>query len=313
MLSIATLLVISVASFFEGLLITASAVQQQERLLHRLQVEAGEPIVITDIKVSGKAISFDQKFVAGDDWMRSLVFTVKNRSDKRILFVSLGLRFPRPPGSQDKISISDIPYGNDELLTRSPTPVEQLVGIAPGQTVDMQLTPQRFDDLRLFLSATGYSPITDRVNLTIQEVIFEDDTMWSGGQYHRRDPKDPRNRIDPESPVAKARVYLTSMVRRAADRIKSARRPPNTGLEPLTGRLAVFSPTQIEKLFSHRTNRAASPSDSGCYTFTAIFPIAELKATFAVTVRPVFLRNLASITQPVPRHSAQAVAVGTTA
>jgi len=241
MLSIATLLVISVASFFESSLITASAVQQQERLLHRLQVEAGEPIVITDIKVSGKTISFDEKFVAGDDWMKSLVFTVKNRSDKRILFVSLGLRFPRPPSSQEQISISDIPYGNEELLARSPTPDERLVGIAPGQTADIQLTPQRFDNLRQFLAATGYPSITDRVDLTIQEVIFEDDTMWSGGRYHRRDPKDPRNRIAPESPIAKARVYLTSMVRRSADRIKSARRP-NTGLESLTGRLAIFSP-----------------------------------------------------------------------
>ena len=255
MLSIATLLVMSVATFFEDSLIAVSAVQQQERLLHRLPVEQGEPIVIIDIKVNSQNVSFDEKFVAGDDWMKGLVFTVKNRSDKRILFVSLGLRFPRPPGSQDKISISDIPYGNDELLARSPTPDERLVGIAPGQTVDMQLTPQRFDDVRQFLAATGYPSSTDRVDLKIQEVIFEDDTMWSGGRYHRRDPKDPRNRIAPESPVAKARVYLTSMVRRSADRIKSARRP-NTGLESLTGRLAIFSPTQVEKLFSHRTNRA---------------------------------------------------------
>ena len=249
-------LVISAAAFFGRSMYAVSAVQQQpERVLHRLAVEPGEPIVITDIKVNGQNVSFDEKFVAGDDWMKGLVFTVKNRSDKRILFVSLGLRFPRPPGSQDKISISDIPYGNDELLARSPTPDERLVGIAPGQTVDMQLTPQRFDDVRQFLAATGYPSSTDRVDLKIQEVIFEDDTMWSGGRYHRRDPKDPRNRIAPESPVAKARVYLTSMVRRSADRIKSARRP-NTGLESLTGRLAIFSPTQVEKLFSHRTNRA---------------------------------------------------------
>jgi hypothetical protein len=272
MLTIVTLLLITVATFLEGSLVTVSAVQQQERLLHRVSVERSEPIVITDIKVNSKNVLFDEKFAAGDDWLKGLVFTVKNRSDKRILFVSLGLRFPRPPGSQDKISISDIPYGNEELLARRPTPVEQLAGIAPGQSVDMQLTPQGFDDLRLFLSATGYSPITDRVDLTIQQVIFEDDTMWSGGQYHRRDLKDPRSWSSLESRVAKTRVYLTSMVRRSAERIKSARRPPNTGLEPLTGRLAIFSPTQIEKLFSHRTNRAASPTESGCYTFIGMNP-----------------------------------------
>jgi hypothetical protein len=271
MLGTATLLVISVASFFEDSLIAVSAVQKPERLLHRLQVEPGEPIVITDIKVNSQNVSFDEKFAAGDDWMKGLVFTVKNRSDKRILFVALGLRFPRPPSSQDKISISDIPYGNEELLARLPTPGERLVGIAPGQTVDIQLTPQRFDDLRQFLAATGYPSIADRVDLTINEVIFEDDTMWSGGRYRRRDPKDPRSWSKLESRETKTRVYLTSMVRRSADRIKSARRPTNRGLESLTGRLANFSPTQIEKLFSHRNTRAASPIDeTGCFEYVPI-------------------------------------------
>lgn len=265
-------LVISAAAFLGRSMYAVGAVQEQpERVLRRLPVEPGEPIVIADIKVNSQNVSFDEKFVAGDDWMKSLVFTVKNRSDKRILFTSLSLRFPRSPSSQEKISISDISYGNEELLARSPTPDERLVGIAPGQTVDMQLTPQRFDDLRQFLAATGYPSSIDRVDLKIQEVIFEDDTMWSGGRYHRRDPKDPRSWSSLESRVAKTGVYLTSMVRRSADRITSARRP-NTGLESLTGRLAIFSPTQVEKLFSHRTNRAVSPSDSGCYTFTAIHP-----------------------------------------
>src|SRR5712671_879044 len=141
LLSVATLLVICVATVFGGSLTVVSAVQQPERLLHRLPVERGEPIVITDIKVNGQRVSFDEKFVGDDDWLKSVVFSVKNRSDKPILLVSLWLQFPRPPGSSEKISLGDVFYGNPELLTRKPTSQERSIGIVPGQTQDIQLTP----------------------------------------------------------------------------------------------------------------------------------------------------------------------------
>jgi hypothetical protein len=191
MVSIITSLVLSlVTSVFADSSYTGSAVQQnRERLLHRLRVEGPEvePIVITDIKVNEQSVSFDTKFSANDDWMKSLTFSVKNRSDKLILLASLWLRFPRPPGSSDIESISHMSYGNDELVARKPTSEERLVGLAPGQTVDIHFTAEAFQYLPIFLSATGYPPSIQKVNFEIFELLFEDDTMWNQGDLLKRD------------------------------------------------------------------------------------------------------------------------------
>jgi len=246
-LSIASL-AIGAVSFFGHTLYPVNAVQGQERLLHRLPVEDSEPIVITDIKVNGQPVSFDQKFVGGDDWMKGLVFTIKNRSDKLILCFALGLRFPRPAGSPEPISISELSYGNDELIARLPTRAERLIGIAPGQTANVQLTLQGFNDLQQFLAATGYSSIIDRVDLKISEVIFEDDIMWLGGRYLRRDPKTPSVWDKSAKIVTKPPVYLASMMRRSAYRVMNARVPGKSQVDRFQDRFAVLSPSPYRNL-----------------------------------------------------------------
>lgn len=188
--SIAISLLIAAPTFSTNSLQTVSAApEHQERLLHRLRIEGPEvePLVITDIKVNGQSISFDKKFGADDDWMKSLVFSVKNRSDRLILFASLWLRFTTPEGSSQKRSIAHMHYGNDELVARKPTSQERLIGIAASETVDIHFTPEEAEDLPIFLSATGQSPNVEKAGLEIGEVLFEDDTMWNRGVLHKRD------------------------------------------------------------------------------------------------------------------------------
>jgi len=187
-LSTATSLMITAATFLPASLYAVSALpQQQERLIKRLSLEKDEPIVILQMRVRDRPVFSGEKFAADDDWLKHLVITVSNVSNQRILFISIRLQFPRPPGSQEKLSISDIPYGNRALETRPPTEAERLVGLAPGQTADMQLTAKRFDDMRQFLMATGYGTSIDRVHLNLNSVIFEDDTMWNSGDIFHRD------------------------------------------------------------------------------------------------------------------------------
>jgi hypothetical protein len=197
MVGIIATLVLSLVTFFGASLYPVSAVQQQqERLLHRLRVAGPEvePIVITDIKVNGQSVSFDKKFGADDDWVKSLSFSVTNRSDKLILHVSLWFRFPRPKGSTVGVSISHMSYGNDELLARRPTSQERLIGLAPGESADIHFTPGEAGYLPIFLSATGYSSNIEKVDFEIRSVILEDDTMWIDGESFQRDDNDPSAR-----------------------------------------------------------------------------------------------------------------------
>ena len=183
---IATFTTIGGVRFFGETLSSAAPQEQKERLIHRLPVENGEPIVITDIKVSRQSISFDHKFLADDDWLKSLSFTIKNRSDKRILALSFMLWFPRPLGSQDIGSTFVMSYGNSEFHSRKPNPQERLIGMGPGQVANIQFSPEEFRDLQFFLSGLGYKTV-EKVEFNINEVIFEDDTMWFGGRSFQRD------------------------------------------------------------------------------------------------------------------------------
>lgn len=267
-LSIATLLVISVASFFEDSLIAVSAVQKPERLLHRLQVEPGEPIVITDIKVNGQSVTFDQKFVAGDDWMKSLVFSIKNRSDKLILLVSLQLQFPRPPGSSEKISLGDVFYGNPELLARKPTSDERSLGIAPGQTESIQLTQDRFEAFRSMLSATGYPSSIEKVNFKINEVLFEDDSMWSGGSPLYRDPKEPgRWHVGPSSLTKTVRPIFLKSRKSTVVLSSDGSRFRSQAIDEGYWSFRHPSSSRIERLFSHASSRTGPSPQSTCFKF----------------------------------------------
>src|SRR2546429_913835 len=169
----------------------AAAQDAKERVIRRLPIDQNEPIAITDIKVNGKSVSLDKKFNADDEWLRGLAVSIENKSEKRILLASIQLQFHHPPGSKDPMSVDDIFYGNWALQTRPPTSEEQLVGIAPSETVEIRLSSQQYVDLRNFLTGTGFAQSIERVDMRIDRVIFEDDAMLSGGSYLRRAQNDP--------------------------------------------------------------------------------------------------------------------------
>lgn len=190
---------ISIALFVFGLVSVAVAfnatsaqeAKSAERIIRRLPIEKDEPIEITDVKVNGQTVSLNKKFTAADDWLNTLTISIKNRSPKRILFASIQLQFPRPPGSPDKMSVDDMFYGNWALQLNPPTSEERLVGLPVGETVDIRLSVQQYVDLRNFLTGTKYPSSIENVDLSIGRIIFEDDTMWYAGSISVRDAKKP--------------------------------------------------------------------------------------------------------------------------
>ena len=163
-----------------------------ERLLTRLP-QKNEPIAIIEMSVNGETISFGRHFVAADDWMRTLVITVKNTSSKRILFLNfdLFLKFPERPNERF-VLFDQLSYGNWALQRRPPSADDRLVGIAPGESVAVQLADKQFANLLKFVTEVQLPGTIDKVHLKIGRIIFEDDTMWSDEMF-RRDPTDPSN------------------------------------------------------------------------------------------------------------------------
>lgn len=257
----------------------AGAVQQPRgRLIKQLPISGNHPLVITEMKVNGRPVSFGEKFDADDDWLKNLVISVENRSDKRILFASIQLQFPRPPGFHEKISLSDIPYGNREIEIRPPTQAERLVGIAPGQTVNMQLTSERFNGAREMLVATGYGSSIDNVHLRVNSVIFEDDTMWKMGRILQRDPNEAGrwNVVQSDS----TGVGNSTSLRSRKPRLVTSRL---FGANPsVRGLYWSLHNRSIERLFSHVFSRSASPPQTVCFDYlTRSAPNAACLETLA--------------------------------
>jgi hypothetical protein len=188
LLSLVVLTSLIIGVFYASTRVRGAQQNTKHRTIARLPIERNEPLTIRDIKVNGTSISFNHKFVADDDWMKSLVVTVKNASSKRILFASIDLFFPRPQDSKDPPAIFDVFYGKWALQNRRPTDDEQLIGIAPGEIADIGLSVQKFVDLTSFLKSTNFPQSIEKVDLRFGSVIFEDDTMWTRGSYFRRDP-----------------------------------------------------------------------------------------------------------------------------
>lgn len=188
--------------------------EQQLRILKRLPFSRSEPIVITGVKVNGQAVLFDQNFAADDDWIKTLVVSVKNRSDKRILYFSTDLFLPPVPGTQSQASVFNLSYGNYGLLWgHAPSPAERLVGLAPGESIDIGLTGRQLENFRKFFEAIG-RPKLEKVSLQFSQILFEDDTMWSLQGPFIRDPKDSGKWIaSPPSTENKKQHHLTLKIK----------------------------------------------------------------------------------------------------
>lgn len=174
-----------IAFIIAAVCVTAEA-QHHERLIKRMPIEKNEPLVITEIKVNGRSVQVDKEFLADDDWMKSLVISVKNTTDKYILFANLDLIFVRPPGSETPIAGFEMFYGNYLLRSRPPTEVERSTGLAPQGVADFQLNANEFQGLQRLLKDAGLPLGVEKLNLKLGEIIFADDTMWYVGTQFRR-------------------------------------------------------------------------------------------------------------------------------
>jgi hypothetical protein len=158
-----------------------------------------QPLRFDKIQAAGKLIEVEadsetkKDFEGDDDWMRGLVVTLNNTSNKNIVSIRLFLLFPETtvagPMMGFPLSFGRIPKNSydrsyDNLLK-------------PGEKVDLVLTDDKHNDLRSFLKSRSFSKVNN-VRLKLESVIFDDDIMWLGGLFMRRDPNNPKqwNPID---------------------------------------------------------------------------------------------------------------------
>ena len=146
------------------------------------------PVEIVSIKLKGKEVAPGDKIKGDDDWLKGICFKVKNASDKPIAYVAIGLRFEPPPGGA-RVVVFILSYGvyypgGEPRSGSSPLPIQ------PDQTVDLELTDQRYPNFLDILRRGGMPMGFDVVPYYVERVSFEDDPniVWEGGYLKRKNP-----------------------------------------------------------------------------------------------------------------------------
>jgi hypothetical protein len=165
--------------------------QKQDRVLKKKQW-SNEPIKITKLKMKGANVSFGEKQSGDDDWFRGLSIDVKNISNKTIVFIDISIIFPPADGATEEHIASDhMLYGNYPPAPGEPfTSHPDQPSLQPGDSATMVLTD--YEGTREFLNQVGKPRTIKEIEISIEDVFFDDGTKFSGGQIWKRDPKNQK-------------------------------------------------------------------------------------------------------------------------
>src|SRR5262249_20436115 len=98
-----------------------------------------QPIRLSKVQVTGRSLALKansaskEDFEAGDDWMKGLVLTLKNTTDKNIVYTSVYLQFPETEATGPIISLP-LQYGH---LPEKPGAWDPNTVLRPGEEVEL--------------------------------------------------------------------------------------------------------------------------------------------------------------------------------
>jgi hypothetical protein len=164
------------------------AAQNTRKTVVRPETLSKEPVEIA-IKHRGALITPNQEFDADANWVSNLVIRLTNNSDKTITFIDLDLTFPETrPFLAGRVALHEIMLGL-EPESKEPRAALRLL---QNESVEVALSDQ-IDRLHALMD--NKQPRLEGVNqilIRLQQVIFEDGILYSGGELYRRntDPND---------------------------------------------------------------------------------------------------------------------------
>lgn len=206
--------------------------EEHERTVER-QSFGNEPVKIKAIRTKKNNVAKDiivgKKFADADDWLKGLTVNVENKSDKNINYVSVLIVYSRVENDE---ASSEAPLGDSLTYGASPfrqsSAPAQVQAIPPGGSAELVLTERAYDENVLALKNLKYKKSVKRIELSVEEVGFEDGTAWSKGQYWKPDPDKPGHWIPLEREAARSPPGSFFFARR-----RTAHRPA-LGVKPAT-------------------------------------------------------------------------------
>ncbi len=176
----------------------------------QIKTYKNQPADIVAVKVKGVPVESGRKFTGDSDWFNGMTVTVKNVTDKPIVWATVlvlayherdGKRIKTSDGRDTAVGTS-LMYGVRPLIPGEPPLSYSATPLMPGQSADLVLSERWRDELYSLLRARDSSTDILELNLSLEEVSFygDDETMWRNGFKHRRDPNNPRRWLVVDDP-----------------------------------------------------------------------------------------------------------------
>lgn len=185
---LAQLISLMIACFL--LLSLFAAVSAKEIVLSKKQF-VNEPVEISNIKVRGKNILFGRTFSTEDGWMKGMTFDVRNVSEKNIVFIEIAIRFDSLNSQADSASAS-ISRGFFKKFAGDFDAAKRSITIRPSDLINFEISEKNYNNILTLLKAAQLTEDACELNVSIERVVFDDETMWRAGFLLRRDANDLR-------------------------------------------------------------------------------------------------------------------------
>lgn len=170
---------------------TTTFFAQAQNLKYRTveQAEFEGPVEIVSLEIAGNPARFNDRMMAGKDWLKTLKLEFKNLHDKSIVYMSIELEIA-PAGKMDVPLRVPLKFGVKPGLPGAEQAAKTLKKLAPNKTKKLVLSEEMSESLLRYMREMEVEDI-DKVKLYVEFVVFDDGVGWSKGETMRQDKKDP--------------------------------------------------------------------------------------------------------------------------
>lgn len=164
---------------------------QAQNLKYRTveQAEFEGPVEIVSLEIEGNPARFNDKMMAGKDWLKTLKLEFKNLHDKSIVYMSIELEIA-PTGKMDVPLRVPLTFGVRPDVPMAELDAKTLKKLAPNKTKKLVLSEYMSDFLVKYMREQEIEDI-DKVKVYVQFIIFEDGVGWADGVTMHQDAKNP--------------------------------------------------------------------------------------------------------------------------
>lgn len=161
-------------------------------ILQEVPFNGKDPLEITEIKVKGIERKAGESFAEDGEWFNDTTFKLTNTYSKPIVYLQINVNFPdvvskKVPGAilQHQILLGRHPeYKSDER--------PELL-IMPGNSIEVSFASEYERISRMIAHMKTSINNINKIVIRLSEAAFNDDTLYSGGRMHERNP-DPNGR-----------------------------------------------------------------------------------------------------------------------